>query len=73
MIEIHHGPEPEGLKQFRQDYIKKHGTVDSAAWVCFDKSATNAKRALIEELHSLQDGLCVYCEREIKRGTCQHD
>lgn len=69
MIEIHHGPEPEELKKFRQDYIKERGAVDSSAWDSYGKSPCDGKNALIERLYALQDGLCIYCEREISKNT----
>lgn len=64
MIELRHGPEPEILKQFREQYGQ---ALTSDTWNHFLDFAYQRRdgHSVSRTLYGLQEGLCVYCERKI--------
>ena len=70
MLEIVHAEEPEVLKRFKEE---NPGPYTSESWKQFKdyESAQVRDKVLLKALHSLQEGLCVYCERKIFRTECE--
>ena len=64
MLEITHGEEPEILRRFKAAY---QGPYTSDSWKQFKdyESAQLNDKVVVKTLHSMQEGLCVYCERKI--------
>lgn len=70
MLEITHTAEPEILKRYKEDYP---GPYTSDSWKHYKdyESEKAHDKVVIKELHSMQEGLCVYCERRIFRVACE--
>lgn len=64
MIRLRHGTEPDILREFREQYSLP---LTSATWEHFKiyQCQQRAGNPVVQTLHDLQEGLCVYCERKI--------
>lgn len=66
MLEISHAEEPEILKRYKEE---NPGPYTSDSWKHFKdyESAIARDKVVVKSLHSMQEGLCVYCERKVFR------